>query len=101
MGTQYTNYFKKQSLGQINRQAAKMRTPTRKNAPSAALEIIHDLIPLALALQETASNAYNRLKLMTQISWTSKKPQPDPTTKILKKTLIHKLQAYAWTRRQL
>ena len=50
-----------------------MLTPTRKNAPIAALEIIHDLIPLELALQETALNAYHRLKLMTQASWTNNK----------------------------
>ena len=37
---------KKQRLGQINRLAAMMLTPTRKNAPTAALEIIHDLIPV-------------------------------------------------------
>ena len=64
---------KKQRLGQINRLAAMMLTPTRKNAPTAALEIIHDLIPLELALQETALNAYHRLKLMPQASWTDNK----------------------------
>ena len=51
-----------------------MLTPThRKNAPTAALEIIHDLIPLILALQETALNVYHRLKLMTQASRTDNK----------------------------
>ena len=50
-----------------------MLTPTRKNAPTAALEIIHDLIPLELALQETALNAYHRLKLMRQATWTGNK----------------------------
>ena len=45
---------KKQRLGQINILAAMILTPTRKNAPTAALKIIHDLIPLELALQETA-----------------------------------------------
>ena len=64
---------KKQRLGQINRLASMMLTPTRKNAPTAALEIIHDLIPLELALQETALNAYHRLKLATQASWTNSK----------------------------
>ena len=64
---------KKQRLGQINRLAAMMLTPTRKNAPTAALEIIHDLMPLELALQETALNAYHRLKLMPQASWTNNK----------------------------
>ena len=49
---------KKQRLGQINRLAAMTLTPTRKNAPTSALEIIHDLIPLELALQKTALNAY-------------------------------------------
>ena len=73
MGTQYTNYLKKQRLGQINRLAAMMLTPTRKNAPTAPLELIHNLIPLELALQETALNAYHRLKLMTQTSWTNNK----------------------------
>ena len=64
---------KKQRLGQINRLAAMMLTPTRKNAPTAALEIIHDLIPLELALQETALNANHRLKLATHASWTNNK----------------------------
>ena len=64
---------KKQRLGQINRLGAMMLTPTRKNAPMAALEIIHDLIPLELALKETALNTYHRLKLMTQASWTNNK----------------------------
>ena len=64
---------KKQRLGQLNRLAAMMLTPTRKNAPTAALEIIHDLIPLELALQETALNTYYRLKLVTQSTWTDKK----------------------------
>ena len=73
MGTQYTNYLKKQRLGQINRLAVLLRTPTWKNAPTAALEIIHDIIPLELALQETAINAYHRLKLMKQVSWINNK----------------------------
>ena len=50
-----------------------MLTTTRKKAPTAALEIIHDLILLELALQETGLNAYHRLKLMMQASWTYKK----------------------------
>ena len=50
-----------------------MLAPTRKNAPTTALEIFHDIIPLELALQETALNAYHRLKLATQASWTNKK----------------------------
>ena len=64
-----------------------MLTPTRKNAPTAASEIIHDLIPLELALQETAPNAYHRLKLMTQASWTNnhvKKHSLIPQLKFLK-----------------
>ena len=36
-----------------------MLTPTWKNAPTAKLEIIHDLIPIELALQETALNTYH------------------------------------------
>ena len=56
-------FSKKQRLGQINRLAAMMLTPTRKNVPTAALDIIHDLIPLELALQESALNTYHRLKL--------------------------------------
>ena len=42
-----------------------MLTSNRENAPTAALEIIHDLIPLELALQEIALNAYHRLRLTT------------------------------------
>ena len=49
-----------------------MLTPTRKNAPTAALEIIHDLIPLEYALQETALNTYYRLKLAAGSAWTEK-----------------------------
>ena len=64
---------KKTRLVQINRLAAMMLTPTRKNAPTAALEIIHELIPQELALRETALNAYQRLNLMTQASWTDNK----------------------------
>ena len=82
---------KKQRLGQINRLAAMMLTPTRKNAPTAALEIIHDLIPLELALQETALNAYHRLKLMTQATWTNKRAKNVslvPHLKFLKHTDI-------------
>ena len=55
-----------------------MLTPTRKNAPTAALEIIHDIMPLELALQETALNAYHRLKLMTQVSWNTNKAKINP-----------------------
>ena len=82
---------KKQRLGQINRLAAMMLTPTRKNAPTAALEIIHDLIPLELALHEIALNAYHRLKLMTQASWVNNKAKNQslqPHLKILKHTDI-------------
>ena len=65
-------------------------THTRKNAPTAALEIIHDLIPLELALQETALNAYHRLKLMTQAYWTNNKVNKNhsliPNLKFLKNT---------------
>ena len=64
---------KKKRLGHINRLAALMRTPTRKNAPKVALEIIHDLIPIELALHETAVNTYHRLKLMMQASLTDHK----------------------------
>ena len=88
-GTQYTNYLKKQRLGQINSLAAMMLTPTRKNAPTAALEIIHELIPLELALQETTINAYHTLKLITQASWTNnkvKKTSLIPHLKFLKNT---------------
>ena len=76
---------KKQRLGQINRLASMMLTPTRKNAATTPLEIIHDLIPLELALQETALNAYHGLKLMTQASWTNNKVknQSDSAPKIL------------------
>ena len=78
---------KKQRLGQINRLAAMMLTPTRKNAPTAALEIIHDLAPLELVLQETALNAYHRLQLMPQANWTKQKtknPSIIPHLKFLK-----------------
>ena len=71
------------------RLAAMMLTPTRKNAPTAALEIIHDLIQLELALQETALNAYHRMKLMTQASWTNNKVKNHsliPHLKFLKTT---------------
>ena len=71
---------KKQRLGQLNRMAAMMSTPTRKNAPTAALEIIHDLIPLELALQETALNTYYTLKLVTQSTWTDKKAKKQSLT---------------------
>ena len=64
VGTQYTNHLRKTKTRQINRLAAMMLTPTRKNVPTAALKIRHGLIPLELALQETALNAYHRLKLM-------------------------------------
>ena len=56
---------KKQRLGQLNWLAAMMLTPTRKNVLTSALEIILDLIPLELALQETALNTYYRVKLVT------------------------------------
>ena len=68
------------------RLAAMMLTPTRKNAPTVSLEIMNDFIPLELALQETAHNAYHRLKLMTQASWpynNVKKTQCDSTHKNL------------------
>ena len=80
---------KKQRLGQINRLAAMMLTPTRKNAPTAALEIIHDLIPLEYALQETALNTFYRLNLITNSSWTDKKtknPSIKPHLRFLKNT---------------
>ena len=64
---------KKQRLGQFNQLAAMMLTPTGNNALTAALEIIHDLIPLKLALQETDFNTYYRQKLVTQSTWTEKK----------------------------
>ena len=54
-----------------------MLTPTRKNAPTAALEIIHDL---ELALQETALNTYYRLKLVTQSTWADKKAKNQSLT---------------------
>ena len=66
---------KRQRLGQLNRLVAMMLTPTRKTAPTAALEINHDLIPLEFALQETAMNTYYRLKLEQQAGWTKKKKQ--------------------------
>ena len=75
---------KKQRLGQVNRLASMMLTPTRKNAPTAALEIIHDLIPLELALQETALNAYHRSKLMSQAEWTNHKAKNHSVTPHLK-----------------
>ena len=80
---------KKQRLGQINRLAAMMLTPTRKNALTVSLEIIHDLAPLELVLQETALNAYHRLKLMSQATWTKKKTKKNeynPTSEISKKS---------------
>ena len=54
---------KKQRLGQITRLAAMLLTPTRKKAPTAELEIIHDIMPLELALQEAALNTFTRLRL--------------------------------------
>ena len=63
---------KRQRLGEINRLAAMMLTPTLKNAPTAALEIIHDLIP------------YHRLKLITQTSWTDLKVKNHSLTPHLK-----------------
>ena len=93
---------KKQRLGLINRLAAMMLTPTRKNAPTAALEIIHDLIPLELALKETALNAYHELTLMTQASWTNNKAKNHSLIPHLNflKTQMHKLQVYARIRKQ-
>ena len=55
----------------------------------AALEIIHDLIPLEYALQETALNTYYRLKLHTQAGWTdkpTKNPSVRPHLRFLKTT---------------
>ena len=66
-----------------------MLTLTRKNAPPAPLEITHDLILIELVLQETALNAYHRLKLMTQASWTDhkvKNPSLIPHLNFLKNT---------------
>ena len=63
---------KKQKLAQITRLAALMLTPTHKKAPTAALEIIHDIMPLELSLQETAVNTFRRLKLTDNTAWVNK-----------------------------
>ena len=64
---------KKHRLGQINRLMAMMLTPTRKKTPTASLEIIHDLPPLELHIQETAMRTYCRLNLHEQSNWTIKR----------------------------
>ena len=74
---------KKQRFGQLNWLAAMMLTPTRKNAPTAALEIIHNLIPLELALQKTALNTYFKLKLVMQSTWMDKKAKKQSLTPLL------------------
>ena len=79
---------KKQRLGQINRLAAMMLTPTRKKAPTAALEIIHDLMPLELFIEENALRTYCRLQLHKQSDWTTRKQKNAsflPHLKYLKK----------------
>ena len=68
-----TNNLKETEI-RTNKQASSHDVNTNKeNAPTAALDIIHDLIPLELALQETALNSYHRLQLMAQARWTNRR----------------------------
>ena len=50
-----------------------MLTPTQKYAPTAAHEVIHDIIPIELAIQETSFNMYYGSKLSKFAEWTNKK----------------------------
>ena len=71
-----TQIHRKQKLERINRLASTILTPLRVKTPSAALEIINDLTPLDLFLQEVGLNTFCRLKLMNNTGWLKKNSKP-------------------------
>ena len=79
-----TPIHRKQKLEKINRLASTILTPLRVKKPSAALEIINDLTPLNLFLQEVGLNTFCRLKLMNNTGWLKKANKPFRFTPHLK-----------------
>ena len=71
-GHSITQKYKLERLKKINALASKMMTPIRKKTPLIALEVINDLMPLELYIQEIALNTYCRLKMSDRAKWTNR-----------------------------
>ena len=53
----------------LNRLAAVTITPTKKSTPTRGLEVIYDLMPLELFIQQTALASKHRLGKLNSYSW--------------------------------
>ena len=74
-------------LRQVNRLASLMMCPTRNKSPTRALELIHDLVPLEIYIQQQALKTYTRLESQLDRDWTKtkqKNPNITPHLKYLK-----------------
>ena len=67
-----TQAYKLNKLEQLNRLATLMLAPVRKRTPTMAMEIINNIIPLELHLQEVGLNSFCRLKLVENTEWITK-----------------------------
>ena len=64
-----TQIYKLKKLEQINKLASALMTPLRHKTPTAALEIINNLPPLELYLDEMGLSTFCRLKLAEKTGW--------------------------------
>ena len=66
-----TQIYKIKKLEQLNRLATLMIAPVRKKTPTMAMEIINNLLPLELHIQEVGLNSFCRLRLIKNTDWIS------------------------------
>ena len=76
--------YKTNKLRQINRLASLMMCPTRRKTPTEALEVINDLAPLEIYIQQQALKTYTRLEDQLDYDWSKLKIRNKQITPHLK-----------------